>query len=126
MASPCPFVCPPLPPTSPGLALQCIHSVNFTPPRPALPCPTTAGYHGSDQSEGRLLQEAERIGFPLLVKAVSGGGGKGMKLATAPSELKEAIASAKREAASSFGDDRVLLERYIGRPRHVEVQVSYF
>ncbi|GAX85795.1 hypothetical protein CEUSTIGMA_g13210.t1 [Chlamydomonas eustigma] len=85
--------------------------------------PVVPGYHGHDQSEERLLHEAQLIGFPLLVKAVSGGGGKGMKLAHNLSEVPEALASAKREAASSFGDDRVLLERYILRPRHVEVQV---
>uniref|UniRef100_A0A7S0R532 Uncharacterized protein n=1 Tax=Chlamydomonas leiostraca TaxID=1034604 RepID=A0A7S0R532_9CHLO len=85
--------------------------------------PVVPGYHGEDQSEARLLEEAEKIGFPLLVKAVSGGGGKGMKLAHSMEELPAALASARREAAAAFGDDRVLLERYITRPRHVEVQV---
>ncbi|KAG2445199.1 hypothetical protein HYH02_008667 [Chlamydomonas schloesseri] len=85
--------------------------------------PVVPGYHGADQSEERLLAEAARVGFPLLVKAVSGGGGKGMKLATGPHDLKEAISSARREALASFNDDRLLLERYVQRPRHVEVQV---
>ncbi|KAG2439506.1 hypothetical protein HXX76_004860 [Chlamydomonas incerta] len=85
--------------------------------------PVVPGYHGEDQSEDRLLAEAARVGFPLLVKAVSGGGGKGMKLAAGPADLREAIASARREALASFNDDRLLLERYVLRPRHVEVQV---
>ncbi|GLC58882.1 hypothetical protein PLESTB_001413000 [Pleodorina starrii] len=85
--------------------------------------PVVPGYHGEDQSEERLVSEAHRVGFPLLVKAVSGGGGKGMKMAAGPGELMEAIRSARREALASFNDDRLLLERYIQRPRHVEVQV---
>ncbi|GFR43476.1 hypothetical protein Agub_g4560 [Astrephomene gubernaculifera] len=85
--------------------------------------PVVPGYHGEDQSEERLVSEAHAVGFPLLVKAVSGGGGKGMKLAEGPGELLGAIRSARREALSSFSDDRLLLERYISRPRHVEVQV---
>ncbi|PNW82205.1 hypothetical protein CHLRE_06g278098v5 [Chlamydomonas reinhardtii] len=85
--------------------------------------PVVPGYHGDDQSEERLVAEAGRVGYPLLVKAVSGGGGKGMKLATGPHDLWEAITSARREALASFSDDRLLLERYIQRPRHVEVQV---
>ncbi|GIL77621.1 hypothetical protein Vretifemale_7009 [Volvox reticuliferus] len=85
--------------------------------------PVVPGYHGDDQSEERLVSEGERVGFPLLVKAVSGGGGKGMKLAAGPDDLLTAIRSARREALASFNDDRLLLERYIQRPRHVEVQV---
>ncbi|GIL49796.1 hypothetical protein Vafri_6028 [Volvox africanus] len=85
--------------------------------------PVVPGYHGEDQSEERLVSEGERVGFPLLVKAVSGGGGKGMKLAAGPGDLLAAIRSARREALASFNDDRLLLERYIQRPRHVEVQV---
>ncbi|KAG2501903.1 hypothetical protein HYH03_000401 [Edaphochlamys debaryana] len=85
--------------------------------------PVVPGYHGDDQSEERLVSEAQRVGFPLLVKAVSGGGGKGMKLAAGPEDLRDAIRSARREALASFGDDRVILERYVQRPRHVEVQV---
>ena len=85
--------------------------------------PVVPGYHGADQSEARLASEAAAVGFPLLVKAVSGGGGKGMKLARSPAELAAALDSARREAAAAFGDDRLLLERFVGRSRHVEVQV---
>ncbi|CAK0783426.1 hypothetical protein CVIRNUC_006625 [Coccomyxa viridis] len=85
--------------------------------------PVVPGYHGSDQNEDRLLEEGRQMGFPILVKAVMGGGGKGMKLAMSAADLREAIQSARREAAASFGDDRVLLERFIERPRHIEVQV---
>ncbi|KAK9821325.1 hypothetical protein WJX81_004610 [Elliptochloris bilobata] len=85
--------------------------------------PVVPGYHGQDQSMSRLTEEGRNVGFPLLVKAVLGGGGKGMKLAQAPEELEDALASARREAAAAFGDERVLLERFIERPRHIEVQV---
>ncbi|MFT3728042.1 MAG: acetyl/propionyl/methylcrotonyl-CoA carboxylase subunit alpha [Terricaulis sp.] len=85
--------------------------------------PTTPGYLGEDQSEDRLQKEADAIGYPVLIKAVAGGGGKGMRKVEKKSEFKAALASAKREAASSFGDDRVLLEMYVQRPRHIEVQV---
>jgi len=81
------------------------------------------GYQGTDQSLDRLQAEAAKIGFPLLVKAVMGGGGKGMKLARSPEEVENAVVSAMREAAASFKDDRVLLERFIEKPRHIEVQV---
>lgn len=70
-----------------------------------------------------LKAHAATIGYPLLVKATSGGGGKGMRLVQEAGQLEEAISSAQREAAASFGDERVLLERYIQRPRHIEVQV---
>ena len=85
--------------------------------------PTTPGYLGEDQSEERLQKEADAIGYPVLIKAVAGGGGKGMRKVEKKAEFKAALASAKREAASSFGDDRVLLEMYVQRPRHIEVQV---
>jgi 3-methylcrotonyl-CoA carboxylase alpha subunit len=85
--------------------------------------PTTPGYLGEDQSEARLEEEADKIGYPVLIKAVAGGGGKGMRKVEKKGEFKAALASAKREAASSFGDDRVLLEMYVQRPRHIEVQV---
>ena len=85
--------------------------------------PVTPGYLGDDQSPERLASEAEAIGFPVLIKAVAGGGGKGMKRVNDPAEFQEALASAKREAAAAFGDDRVLLETYVTRPRHIEVQV---
>ncbi|MCC6788879.1 MAG: acetyl/propionyl/methylcrotonyl-CoA carboxylase subunit alpha [Hyphomonadaceae bacterium] len=85
--------------------------------------PTTPGYLGEDQSEERLQKEADAIGYPVLIKAVAGGGGKGMRKVEKKAEFKAALGSAKREAASSFGDDRVLLEMYVQRPRHIEVQV---
>ena len=85
--------------------------------------PTTPGYLGEDQSEERLQKEADAIGYPVLIKAVAGGGGKGMRKVEKAGEFKAALASAKREAAASFGDDRVLLEMYVQRPRHIEVQV---
>ncbi|HYE01516.1 MAG TPA: acetyl/propionyl/methylcrotonyl-CoA carboxylase subunit alpha [Alphaproteobacteria bacterium] len=85
--------------------------------------PLVPGYHGEDQDPALLAREAQRIGFPVLIKASAGGGGKGMKVATSAEEFEAQLASAKREAASSFGDDRVLIERYLGRPRHVEIQV---
>ncbi|KAF8058913.1 hypothetical protein HT031_005481 [Scenedesmus sp. PABB004] len=85
--------------------------------------PVVPGYHGAAQDEARLEAEAAAVGFPLLVKAVAGGGGKGMRLAASQAELPGAIAAARREAAAAVGDDRLLLERYITRPRHVEVQV---
>ena len=85
--------------------------------------PTTPGYLGEDQSEERLQKEADKIGYPVLIKAVAGGGGKGMRKVEKKGEFKAALASAKREAAASFGDDRVLLEMYVQRPRHIEVQV---
>jgi 3-methylcrotonyl-CoA carboxylase alpha subunit len=85
--------------------------------------PVVPGYHGRDQREATLAAEAQRIGFPLLIKAVSGGGGKGMKIVRALDEFPTLLASAQREATNFFKDDRVLLERYIERPRHVELQV---
>ncbi|HET8723991.1 MAG TPA: acetyl/propionyl/methylcrotonyl-CoA carboxylase subunit alpha [Anaeromyxobacteraceae bacterium] len=85
--------------------------------------PLVPGYHGEDQSPDRLAREAERIGWPVLVKATAGGGGKGMRVVTGAAAFPDALAGARREALASFGDDRVLLERYLGRPRHVEVQV---
>lgn len=85
--------------------------------------PVVPGYHGADQSLDTLASEAAKVGFPLLVKAALGGGGKGMKIAQSAGECEGAIQSAQREALSSFGDQRVLLERYVGRPRHIEVQI---
>ena len=85
--------------------------------------PTVPGYHGADQSPDVLGAAARRIGFPVLVKASAGGGGKGMRAAASDADLDEAIALAKSEARSSFGDDRVLLERYLTAPRHIEIQV---
>jgi 3-methylcrotonyl-CoA carboxylase alpha subunit len=85
--------------------------------------PLVPGYHGEDQDPAVLLAEARRIGFPVLVKASAGGGGKGMRVVAEEAQLADQLAGAKREAASAFGDDRVLLERYLARPRHVEIQV---
>ncbi|HET9638637.1 MAG TPA: acetyl/propionyl/methylcrotonyl-CoA carboxylase subunit alpha [Allosphingosinicella sp.] len=85
--------------------------------------PVTPGYHGEDQAPERLQAEADAIGYPVLIKAVAGGGGKGMRKVNASAEFQEMLASCKREAAASFGDDRVLIEKYVERPRHIEVQV---
>ncbi len=85
--------------------------------------PVTPGYLGEDQSPDRLAAEAERVGYPVLIKAVAGGGGKGMRRVDDPAAFAEALASCRREAAASFGDDRVLIEKYILSPRHIEVQV---
>ena len=85
--------------------------------------PVVPGYHGEDQSIATLQQAADRIGYPLLVKASAGGGGRGMRLVGAADEFAEAVAAAKREAASSFGNDQILIEKYIAKPRHIEVQV---
>ncbi len=85
--------------------------------------PLVPGYHGDDQSDARLRREADRIGYPVLIKAVSGGGGKGMRRVDAGSEFADALQSARREGAAAFGDERVLVEKYIEHPRHIEVQV---
>ncbi|MCT8001702.1 acetyl/propionyl/methylcrotonyl-CoA carboxylase subunit alpha [Sphingomonas sanguinis] len=85
--------------------------------------PVTPGYLGEDQNPDRLAAEADAIGYPVLIKAVAGGGGKGMRRVDDPAGFAEALASCRREAASSFGDDRVLIEKYILSPRHIEVQV---
>ena len=85
--------------------------------------PTTPGYLGDDQSVERLSAEAGKIGFPVLIKAVAGGGGKGMRRVDRAEDFAEALGSCRREAAASFGDDRVLLEKWVTRPRHIEVQV---
>jgi 3-methylcrotonyl-CoA carboxylase alpha subunit len=85
--------------------------------------PVTPGYLGADQSAGTLAKEAAAIGYPVLIKAVAGGGGKGMRLVEAAGDFDAALASCQREAKASFGDDRVLLETYVTRPRHIEVQV---
>ncbi|MBT8047453.1 MAG: acetyl/propionyl/methylcrotonyl-CoA carboxylase subunit alpha [Xanthomonadales bacterium] len=85
--------------------------------------PLVPGYHEADQSEERLAAAAVDIGFPVLLKAVAGGGGKGMRLVSTADEFAGALAAARREASSSFGDDDMLVEKYLSRPRHVEVQV---
>jgi len=85
--------------------------------------PVTPGYLGENQHPAHLKSEAGAIGYPVLIKAVAGGGGKGMRRVDEPGQFDDALDSAKREAASSFGDDRVLIEKYILSPRHIEVQV---
>jgi len=85
--------------------------------------PLVPGYHGEDQHPDLLAREAERIGYPVLIKASAGGGGKGMRVVTDPAGFAEGLALAQGEARASFGDDRVLVERYLERPRHIEVQV---
>jgi 3-methylcrotonyl-CoA carboxylase alpha subunit len=85
--------------------------------------PLVPGYHGDDQSESHLISESTRMGFPQLIKASAGGGGKGMRVVNQASEFVAALTSARREALSSFGDDKVLIERYLIAPRHVEIQI---
>ena len=85
--------------------------------------PVTPGYHGQDQDPARLAHEADAIGYPVLIKAVAGGGGKGMRRVAGPRDFAEALESCRREALSAFGDDRVLIEKWIANPRHLEVQV---
>lgn len=85
--------------------------------------PITPGYFGDQEDDETLKREAAKIGFPVLVKAVSGGGGKGMRLVWKPEEMQEMLDAARREAKKSFDDDRMLVEKYIVQPRHVEVQV---
>ncbi len=85
--------------------------------------PVVPGYHGAGQEPGLLAAEAARIGYPVLIKAVAGGGGKGMRRVAAAAEFSAALESAQREAKSAFGDPRVLIEKYVTHPRHVEIQV---
>ncbi|HEX2889095.1 acetyl/propionyl/methylcrotonyl-CoA carboxylase subunit alpha [Vineibacter terrae] len=85
--------------------------------------PLVPGYHGDDQSPELLAHEAARIGYPVLIKASAGGGGKGMRVVESAAKFAEALAGAKREAKAAFADDHVLVEKYLTRPRHIEVQV---
>jgi len=85
--------------------------------------PLVPGYHGEQQDAEFLHDEADRIGYPVLLKASAGGGGKGMRVVENSAQFKDALASCKREAISSFGDDKVLAEKYLQRPRHIEIQV---
>lgn len=85
--------------------------------------PLVPGYHGSDQDPALLQREADSIGYPVLIKASAGGGGKGMRAVEKSEDFQAALASCKREAISSFGDDAVLVEKYAQRPRHIEIQV---
>ena len=85
--------------------------------------PLTPGYHGDDQTPTLLHKEADQIGYPVLIKAAAGGGGKGMRLVEKSEDFLDSLASCKREAISSFGNDHVLIEKYITQPRHIEIQV---
>ena len=85
--------------------------------------PLVPGYHGEAQDEATLAKAADKIGFPVLVKASAGGGGRGMRVVNSAAELSAAIVSAKREAKAAFGDDRMLIEKYVRNPRHIEVQI---
>ena len=85
--------------------------------------PLVPGYHGSDQDPALLQREADRIGYPVLIKASAGGGGKGMRAVDKSEDFAAALASCQREAINSFGDDAVLVEKYVQRPRHIEIQV---
>ncbi|HYD81304.1 MAG TPA: acetyl/propionyl/methylcrotonyl-CoA carboxylase subunit alpha [Paucimonas sp.] len=85
--------------------------------------PLVPGYHGDRQDAGFLQEQADRIGYPVLLKASAGGGGKGMRIVEKSADFKAALASCKREAINSFGDDKVLVEKYLTRPRHIEIQV---
>ena len=85
--------------------------------------PVVPGYHGAEQEDGFLAAEADKVGYPLLIKAVAGGGGKGMRRVDAAGDFAAALASCRREAKNSFGDDRVLIERFVTSPRHIEIQV---
>jgi 3-methylcrotonyl-CoA carboxylase alpha subunit len=85
--------------------------------------PLVPGYHGKDQTPSRLAKAAARIGYPVLIKASAGGGGKGMRVVERAADFKAALEAAKRESKAAFGDDRMLVESYLDRPRHIEVQV---
>jgi 3-methylcrotonyl-CoA carboxylase alpha subunit len=85
--------------------------------------PLTPGYHGDNQDPVFLAQQANRIGYPVLIKASAGGGGKGMRRVDAAADFEAALASCQREAANAFGDERVLVEKYVLKPRHIEIQV---
>jgi 3-methylcrotonyl-CoA carboxylase alpha subunit len=85
--------------------------------------PLVPGYHGSDQDPALLQREADRIGYPVLIKASAGGGGKGMRVVEKAADFASSLASCQREAINSFGDDAVLIEKYVQRPRHIEIQV---
>ena len=85
--------------------------------------PLTPGYHGDNQEPAFLREQADRIGYPVLIKASAGGGGKGMRVVRGAGEFADALASCQREAQSAFGNDHVLVEKYLERPRHIEIQV---
>ena len=85
--------------------------------------PVVPGYHGKVQDLATFARAAKRLGYPVLLKAVAGGGGKGMRVVRSAEELEAAVAGAKREASAAFGDDSLLMEKFVERPRHIEVQV---
>src|SRR5690606_8627567 len=85
--------------------------------------PVVPGYHGDNQDAGFLAQQADGIGYPVLIKAVAGGGGKGMRRVDNPADFAAALASAQGEAQTAFGNPAVLIEKYVTAPRHIEVQV---
>ena len=85
--------------------------------------PVTPGYHGENQDADYLKEQAQKIGYPVIIKAVLGGGGKGMKICWEPSTFHENLSSAKRESLKNFKDEKVLIEKYITRPKHIEVQI---
>jgi 3-methylcrotonyl-CoA carboxylase alpha subunit len=85
--------------------------------------PLVPGYHGDDQDPARLIDEARHIGFPVLIKASAGGGGRGMRIVAGADEFPGALAAARREAANAFADDRMLIEKYLPQPRHIEIQI---
>lgn len=85
--------------------------------------PLVPGYHGDQQGQEKLQEEAEKIGYPVILKASAGGGGKGMRIVSNAAEFKDSLAAAQREALASFADDHMLVEKYIAQPRHIEVQV---
>jgi 3-methylcrotonyl-CoA carboxylase alpha subunit len=85
--------------------------------------PLIPGYHGDEQQDDKLAAESKRVGYPQLIKASAGGGGKGMRLVEAEKDFIEALFSARREASAAFGDDKMLIERYLGKPRHIEMQI---
>lgn len=85
--------------------------------------PIIEGYHGEDQNDAKLKEEARKIGYPIMIKAVRGGGGKGMRIARTEADFDEALQSARSESQKAFADSVVLLEKFVDEPRHVEVQV---
>src|SRR5690606_16068155 len=85
--------------------------------------PVVPGYDGADQSEDALLKEAQKIGFPLMIKASGGGGGRGLKIAKGESDFFDQLSSAKRESKSAFGSDKVFLEKYLDHAKHIEFQI---
>jgi len=85
--------------------------------------PLVPGYHGDDQDDDTLIAQAEKAGFPLMLKAAAGGGGKGMRIVRSAGDFPDALAAARRESTAAFGDKRMIIERYVERPRHIEAQV---